>query len=76
MNGLKAKLNWGKIKDFLFKNKKRKIIVACTFALAVVLLLCAILIPVLSNMNKKFEMNKRQNKTKIPNVSTWENSIL
>ena len=55
MNGLKAKLNWGKIKDFLFKNKKRKIIVACTFALAVVLLLCAILIPVLSNMNKKFE---------------------
>ncbi|MGN1160816.1 MAG: hypothetical protein ACI4SX_01085 [Candidatus Fimenecus sp.] len=49
MDGLKSKLNFGKIKDFLFKNKKRKIIVACAFALAVVLLLCAILIPALSN---------------------------
>lgn len=55
MDGLKSKLNFGKIKDFLFKNKKRKIIVACAFALAVVLLLCAILIPVLSNTNKMFK---------------------
>ena len=54
MGALKSKLNFVKVKDFLFKNKKRKIIVACAFALAIVLLLCAILIPVLSKMNKRF----------------------
>lgn len=51
MGGLKAKLNFVKIKDFLFKSKKRTIIVVCAFALAVVLLICAILIPALSNKN-------------------------
>lgn len=55
MGALKSKLNFVKVKDFLFKNKKRKIIVACAFALAIVLLLCAILIPVLSKMNKRFK---------------------
>ncbi len=55
MGALKSKLNFVKVKDFLFKNKKRKIIVACAFALAIVLLLCAILIPVLSKMNKRFQ---------------------
>ena len=55
MGALKSKLNFVKVKDFLFKNKKRKIIVACAFALAIVLLLCAILIPVLSKINKRFK---------------------
>lgn len=55
MGALKSKLNFVKVKDFLLKNKKRKIIVACAFALAIVLLLCAILIPVLSKMNKRFK---------------------
>ena len=56
MGALKSKLNFVKVKDFLFKNKKRKIIVACAFALAIVLLLCAILIPVLSKMNKRLKI--------------------
>lgn len=55
MDGLKSKLNFGKIKDFLFKSKKRTIIVVCAFALAVVLLLCAVLIPELSKKSFKSE---------------------
>lgn len=55
MGGLKAKLNFVKIKDFLFKNKKRKIIIACAFAMAVILTVCAVLIPELSKKRFKSE---------------------
>lgn len=44
-----------KVMEFLFQNKKRKIITICSFVLAVVILLSAILIPVVSNMNKSFK---------------------
>ncbi len=44
-----------KIKNFLFQNKKRKIITICSFVLAIVILLSAILIPAISNMDKNFK---------------------
>lgn len=47
-----------KIKNLLFKDKKRKVITICSLVLAIIILLFAILIPTISNMNKHFASEK------------------
>lgn len=58
-----------KIKEFLFQNKKRKIITICSLVLAIVILLSAILIPAISNMNKSF---KSEEEMREYFLGTWQ----
>lgn len=44
-----------KLKELLFKDKKRKIITICSLVLAVVILLSLILTPIFEDMNKRFK---------------------